>query len=94
MASFESLSFPEMMGNLASELTRVQRVLSKNDLVTTKVYLWESLKMLEIIKNKYPNSEIFRLYEYLAGMWYFEPEMLGLKVATKYTLNFYIASLS
>lgn len=93
MNTFETLSFPKMMGNLASDLAKVQRVVSKKDHLRIKEYLWESLALSEIIKQKYPNKETTRLFEVLAQMWLTE-DVSSLDAITKYSLDFYIASLS
>jgi len=87
------LDFPKMMGNLASELSRVERVLKSHELEKTKNYLWIALELCQQIKNKFPNSEIFRLYEYLAGMWLETPQIEEVQAVQKYALSFYLDSL-
>ncbi|MEI6729534.1 MAG: hypothetical protein WCK98_07900 [bacterium] len=93
MSTFETLTFPKMMGNLASDLAKVQRVVAKKDNVRIKEYLWESLTLSEIIKQKYPNKETTRLFEVLANMWLTQ-DTTSLDALSKYSLDFYINSLS
>lgn len=93
MNTFETLSFPKMMGNLASDLAKVQRVVAKKEDSRIKEYLWESLKLSETIKQKYPNKETTRLFEVIANMWLTQ-DVKSLDSITKYSLDFYINSLS
>jgi len=93
MLTFETLDFPNMMGNLASELARVERVLKKHDEQKIKDYLWISLELSEQIKIKFPNTETFRLYEYLASFWIETPDLKSLQALEKYALDFYLESL-
>jgi len=94
MPDFKDLDFPNMMGNLASELSRVERVLKADDKEKTKMYLWKSLEFAEIIKAKFPNAETFRLFEFLAYLWDGSPNLNEVKSIQKYTLGFYLQSLN
>ena len=94
MPDFKDLDFSNMMGNLASELSRVERVLKNNDTDKVKLYLWKSLELTEIIKAKFPNSETFRLFEFLAYLWAGSPTLKEVKSIQKYTLAFYLNSLN
>ena len=94
MPAFETLDYPNMMGNIASELSRVIRVLENNEFKKTKDYLWNSLQLVEILKGKFPNIETCRLFEFLASQWVATPDIKDIEALQRYALNFYLNSLS
>jgi hypothetical protein len=58
----------QQFGNIAAELGRASSQLSKGNYENCNLSLYRVLEMIDYQKSIYNNTEIFRFYEYVAGL--------------------------